>query len=91
MQTICGLDGLGLPEPGGHCERPEASAKNVWTKQQEEEWKAFQSFQKDYSLPDGAVERSDRPDVLIHGDKTLGIELTTLYIVDGQVAASEQR
>jgi hypothetical protein len=29
--------------------------------------------------------------VLIHGDRTLGIELTSLYIVDGQDATSEQR
>jgi hypothetical protein len=63
----------------------------MWTKQQEEEWQAFQSFQNDYPLPKGAIERSDKPDVLIHADKTLGIELTTLYIVDGQDAASEQR
>ena len=69
----------------------EASAQKAWTKQQEEEWLAFQSFQNDYSLPDGAIERSDKPDVLIHGDRTLGIELTSLYIVDGQDATSEQR
>jgi hypothetical protein len=69
----------------------EASAQKMWTRQREEEWKAFQSFQNDYSLPDGAIERSDKRDVLIHGDRTLGIELTSLFIVDGRDATSEQR
>jgi hypothetical protein len=63
----------------------------TWTKQQEEEWNAFQSFQSDYSLPDGTIEHSDKPDLMIHGDRTLGIELTSLYIVDGRDAKSEQR
>lgn len=69
----------------------EAALPRTWTKQQEEEWQAFLSFQADYSLPNGAIEPSDKPDVLIHGDRKLGIELTTLYIRDGQDAASEQR
>lgn len=69
----------------------EASATTKWTKQQEEEWQTFQSFLNDFSVPSGTIERSDKPDVLIHGDKMLGIELTSLYLVDGQDASSEQR
>jgi hypothetical protein len=69
----------------------EASGKNIWTRQQQEELRLFQSFRNDYALPAGTIEHADKPDVLIHGDRTLGIELTTLYIVDGQDAASEQR
>lgn len=61
-----------------------------WTRQQEQEWEAFQSFSEDYALPAGTIERSDRPDVVINGDRKLGIELTSLHIEDGRNAASEQ-
>lgn len=61
------------------------------TKQQTEELEAFRLFQRDYRLPEGTLEFSDKPDVLIHGDITLGIELTALHIQDGGDEASEQR
>ncbi len=72
-------------------QRNEASKERKWTKQQKEEWQAFQSFQKDYPLPKGIIERTDKPDVVIHGDRKLGIEITSLHIADGRDAASEQR
>lgn len=68
----------------------ETKRKQEYTKQQEEEWLVFQSFSKDHPLPNGLVERSDKPDVLIHGERTLGIEITTLHIQDGQIAGCEQ-
>lgn len=72
-------------------QRDATSKGQKWTRQQEEEWLAFQAFQKDYPLPSGTVERSDKPDVVIHGDRKLGIEITSLHIADGRDAASEQR
>ncbi|WP_155641273.1 hypothetical protein [Burkholderia cepacia] len=62
----------------------EPSGKAILTKQQEGEWRAFQSFLNDYPLPSGAVEHSDKPDVLIHGERMLGIELTSLYMMSQQ-------
>lgn len=66
-----------------------ANAKK-WTRQQDEEWQAFESFSADFPLPKGFIERTDKPDVVIHGDRKLGIELTTLHIEPGGSATSEQ-
>ena len=36
----------------------------------------FEMFQRDYSIPDGDVEYGDKPDVVVHGARTIGIEIT---------------
>lgn len=50
----------------------------------------FEQFRSHYQLPDGEVEYSDQPDVLIRGVKTVGIEIANLYITSGSDQASEQ-
>lgn len=50
----------------------------------------FELFRKDYSLPEGEVIYTDRPDVIVQANLTLGIEITNLYIVPGSNPASEQ-
>jgi hypothetical protein len=36
----------------------------------------FEEFRKAYTMPDGTIEYADRPDVLVRGEQTTGIELT---------------
>jgi hypothetical protein len=50
----------------------------------------FEKFRGDYPLPEGAIEYTDKPDVIVRGQSTLGIEITSLYIASGSEAASEQ-
>jgi len=38
----------------------------------------FEMFRKNYPLPAGRVEYGDKPDVIIHGDATIGIEMGEL-------------
>jgi hypothetical protein len=35
----------------------------------------FEMFRKNYPLPAGRVEYGDKPDVIIHGGATIGIEM----------------
>jgi hypothetical protein len=48
-------------------------------------------FGKAYKLPDGVVEYADRPDILIRGARTTGIELTCFYLQPGGSLGSEQK
>jgi hypothetical protein len=50
----------------------------------------FEDFRKHYSLPDGIIEHDDKPDVMLRGEKTLGIEITNFYLEDGRSPESEQ-
>ncbi len=50
----------------------------------------FEAFRAHYALPDGEVEYMDRPDVIIHGVRRLGVEIANLYLVDGKDLAAEQ-
>lgn len=50
----------------------------------------FEQFRQHYTLPEGAVEYADRPDVHIIGERHIGIEIARLFIVDGSDPASEQ-
>ena len=50
----------------------------------------FDMFSKDYPLPAGAVEHGDKPDVILYGDRKLGIEMTNFYLEDGDSPSSEQ-
>jgi hypothetical protein len=51
----------------------------------------FEQFRSAYSLPDGAVEYADKPDILIKGDRTIGIEMTRFYLRPGGLIGSEQQ
>lgn len=50
----------------------------------------FEQFRLDYSLPIGNVQYADKPDVIIQGQQSLGVEITNLYIDPGTDPASEQ-
>jgi hypothetical protein len=50
----------------------------------------FEKFRLQASLPHGEISYGDRPDVIIKGDRTIGIELTHFYLEAGQNPASEQ-
>lgn len=50
----------------------------------------FDQFRTHFHLPKGEVEYSDKPDILIHGEQKLGIEMANLYLMDGSDPSSEQ-
>ena len=50
----------------------------------------FEQFRDHFALPAGDVEYTDRPDVIVRGDRKLGIEIASLYLVDGSDPKSEQ-
>jgi hypothetical protein len=50
----------------------------------------FDLFRSHYALPAGRIEYTDKPDVIVHGEPRLGIEIANLYIADGSDLASEQ-
>jgi hypothetical protein len=60
-------------------------------KQTEIEQHYFEQFQKAHlSLPEGPIAYRDKPDVIITGSGTLGIEITNFYLEDGASTRSEQ-
>jgi hypothetical protein len=50
----------------------------------------FEQFRTHFPLPTGSVEYTDKPDVIVHGARKLGIEIANLYLVDGGDPSSEQ-
>lgn len=58
--------------------------------QQEIERHYFEMFRSAYKLPPGTVAYGDKPDVTITGPRTVGIEITNLYVEDGANPGSEQ-
>lgn len=50
----------------------------------------FEQFRNDFPLPAGELIYTDKPDVIIRGVSTLGIEITNLYIRPGADPTSEQ-
>jgi hypothetical protein len=61
------------------------------TEQQRIERYYFGLFRRAYRLPEGRVKHGDKPDVIIHGERKIGIELTNFYLEDGALPSSEQR
>ena len=51
----------------------------------------FEMFRRHYPLPTGRIEYLDKPDVILHGANTIGIEITNFYLEDGGCRHSEQR
>lgn len=43
----------------------------------------FEQFNAAYTLPNGTAEYADRPDVLLRGRRTIGIEMTRFYLQPG--------
>ncbi|MGF6238278.1 hypothetical protein P3T42_000003 [Paraburkholderia sp. GAS38] len=64
------------------------STKNQ--KKQEQEKAVFEMFARDFELPEGRVVYGDKPDVIIDGPRKIGIEITDLYLADGDNPDSEQ-
>jgi hypothetical protein len=59
-------------------------------KNEEIEHYYFEMFQKDYRLPEGIVEYGDKPDVIIRGGTSIGIEMTNFFLENGGCPESEQ-
>lgn len=57
---------------------------------QELEQYYFKQFQAHYPMPPGQVEHRDKPDVLILGHRTLGIEIVNFYLSHATNLGSEQ-
>jgi len=70
--------------------KPSTARKRVSMTKQERERYYFEMFQETYQLPAGNVEYRDRPDVIITGAQTLGIEITNFYVSEGGNPSSEQ-
>ena len=51
----------------------------------------FEQFSAAYELPNGTAEYADRPDVLLRGKRTIGIEMTRFYLQPGGSPDSEQK
>ena len=50
----------------------------------------FEQFRSHYELPAGEIVFTDRPDVIVRGAKSIGIEIANLYLASGADPASEQ-
>jgi hypothetical protein len=50
----------------------------------------FEMFRKDYRLPSGTVIYGDSPDVVIDGERKIGIEITNFFLKPGSLSQSEQ-
>ena len=50
----------------------------------------FGLFREIYQLPKGEVIYGDKPDVIINGERRLGIEVTNFYLERGELIESEQ-
>jgi hypothetical protein len=57
---------------------------------QEIERHYFELFRRIYPLPDGQVQHGDKPDVIIDGERRLGIEVTNFFLERGELPESEQ-
>jgi hypothetical protein len=51
----------------------------------------FEKFRQVHQLPDGSVVFGDKPDVIIHGSRKIGIEMTNFFLKSGSHLDSEQR
>lgn len=50
----------------------------------------FEQFRSHYQIPIGEIEYTDKPDVIIRGPRTIGVEIANLYVTEGGDTASEQ-
>src|SRR6266849_621490 len=57
---------------------------------QEKERYYFELFAKTYRLPHGTVEHGDQPDVILRGERTIGIEMRNFFLEEGFLPQSEQ-
>jgi hypothetical protein len=57
---------------------------------QEIEQYYFEMFRKDYPLPIGKICYGDKPDVILEGERKIGIEITNFFLEEGNLPESEQ-
>lgn len=57
---------------------------------QQNERQYFEHFSKIYPLPNGQLTYGDKPDVIIDGERKVGIEVTNFFIERGEIPQSEQ-
>jgi hypothetical protein len=50
----------------------------------------FEMFHKDYPLPMGSIIYGDKPDVILEGERKIGIEITNFFLEEGNLPESEQ-
>jgi hypothetical protein len=50
----------------------------------------FEMFLKDYPLPPGTIIYDDSPDVIVEGERRIGIEITNFFLEEGSLSKSEQ-
>jgi hypothetical protein len=65
-------------------------AKDLPKGQQQIERHYFELFRRAYPLPSGTITYGDKPDVILYGPQSIGIEITRLYVAEGSCSASEQ-
>lgn len=51
----------------------------------------FERFCKLYGLSDDSVMYGDKPDVIVHGTRKIGIEIRNFFVQSGKLPGSEQR
>lgn len=51
----------------------------------------FELFRRIYPLPNGQVHYGDKPDVIINGQRRVGIEVTNFFLERGEFLESEQK
>lgn len=50
----------------------------------------FEKFRGDYLLPAERIVYTDKPDVILEGERKIGVEITNFYIDEGESGESEQ-
>jgi hypothetical protein len=58
---------------------------------QDIEKRYFELFRQNYKLPEGIVTYKDKPDVILDGNKKIGIEITNFFLESGKLPESEQK
>src|SRR5947209_3874794 len=61
------------------------------SEQQRIERHYFERFRKIYPLPSQSVTFGDKPDLILTGERKIGIEITNFYVTEGERPESEQR
>lgn len=50
----------------------------------------FELFRQHYEVPEGEIDYTDKPDVILRSSQTIGVEIANLYLTNGADATSEQ-
>jgi hypothetical protein len=50
----------------------------------------FDMFRRDYHLPQGTMVHGDKPDMILKGERKIGIEITNFFLENGALPESQQ-